>query len=375
MGRLARLTSCIIIALVVSSCATIDPDAPRLPRTIGTDLFTDGVARVELAHATDGDTAAFIIGGDVYDTRFLAVNTPETSHPTYGAEPWGRAAKEYTAELLTNADEIVLELDPNSDLYDTYDRLLAWVWVDGDLLNYRLVKESYAWVMFLYGDFKYNGLLIQTESETRREKKRIHGESDPDFDYEKVLIDHTIESVRGESIGSRVHIDGVVTAKIGNNGFIQSAGNGIYLYTQNKRWRFLQPGNHIDVVGMVSDYNGLLEITNIESIELVQESAGVPEPLGIRLEDVGEDLEARLVNVDRVEIVEVEPHTGKGYNVQVRDGEANGIIRVDKYLIPYIEPELFRPGDVISLTAVVGQYVDDYQLMLAKAEQLVPIDK
>jgi micrococcal nuclease len=373
--RSAQIAFSLILSLVIAGCATVDPDAPRLPRKIGTDLFADGIARVELAHATDGDTAAFIINGDVYDTRFLAVNTPETSHPTYGAEPWGRAAKEYTAQVLTNADEIILELDPNSDLYDTYDRLLAWVWVDGELLNYRLVKESYAWVMYLYGDFKYNGLMIRTESETRRDKKRIHGESDPDYDYEKQLIDHTIESVRSESIGSRVHVDGVVTAKIGNNGYIQSGGYGIYLYTQNKRWRFLQPGNHIDVIGMVSDYNGLLEITNIESVELLQEGVPVPEPLNVRLEEVGEDLEARLVYVGRVEIMEVEPHTGKGYNVLVRDREARGIIRIDKYLIPYIEPEVFRKGAVVSLTATVGQYVDDYQLMLARIEHLVPVDK
>ena len=172
-----------------------------------------------------------------------------------------------------------------------------------------------------------------------------------------------------------MHVDGVVTAKIGNNGYIQSGGYGIYLYTQNKRWRFLQPGNHIDVIGMVSDYNGLLEITNIESVELLQEGVPVPEPLNVRLEEVGEDLEARLVYVGRVEIMEVEPHTGKGYNVLVRDREARGIIRIDKYLIPYIEPEVFRKGAVVSLTATVGQYVDDYQLMLARIEHLVPVDK
>jgi micrococcal nuclease len=345
-----------------------------MPRVAGDDLFADGIARVELAHPIDGDTAAFLVDGEVYDTRFLAVNTPEVSHPTYGAEPWGQAAKEFTAQVLNGAGEIVLELDQDSDLFDTYDRLLAWVWVDGELLNYRLVKEGYAWVMYLYGDYKYNSLLIQTESETRKEKIRIHGEKDPGYDYEKRLVDHTIESVREAAVGTRAHLDGIVTAKIGNNGFIQSDGHGIYLYTSNKRWRYLQPGNHIDVVGMLSDYNGLLEISNIESIDLIEERAANPEPLEIELDEVREELEGILVRIDVVEIIGVEPHTGRGYNVSVRSADAEGIIRIDRYLIPYIEPDFFRRGDRYSITAVVGQYVDQYQLMVARVEDLVALD-
>jgi micrococcal nuclease len=153
----------------------------------GTDLFRDGSAVVTLAHVTDGDTAAFVVGGVVYPTRFLAVNTPETSHPTEGTEPWGYAAKDFTRKLLENADQIVLELDPKSDLFDRYDRLLAWVWVDGELLNYRLVEEGLAWVMYLYGDYRYNDILIAKESEVRKTRIRIHGEKDPSFDNGKAV--------------------------------------------------------------------------------------------------------------------------------------------------------------------------------------------
>ncbi|MBT3274755.1 MAG: hypothetical protein HN368_16485 [Spirochaetales bacterium] len=370
-------TRTVVIATIVSllfSCATSQAGGPRFSGKVGDDLFKDGSARVELAHATDGDTAAFIISGETIDTRFLAVNTPEVSHPTYGADPWGRPATKFTAEILNNANEIVLELDTESDTYDSYDRLLAWIWVDGELLNYRLVKEGYAWVMFLYGDYKYNNLLIQTESEVRKTKIRIHGEIDPDYDYEKLLVEHTLETLRTEEIGKKVIVKGIVTAKIGNSGYLQDGSSGVYLYSSSKRWRHLQPGNLVEVTGMVSDYNGLLEIGNIESIDLITEGAGIPEALTVRLADIGEQYEGLLVKIEGAEIVEVEPHTGKGYNVIIKQGNTKGVIRIDKYLIPYIPPETFVPGQSGDIIAPVGQYLDVYQLMVPTLGNLQPID-
>ena len=48
----------------------------------------------------DGDTAKFIIDGEVKSVRFLAIDTPETVHPTKDEEPYGKEARDFTCNSL-----------------------------------------------------------------------------------------------------------------------------------------------------------------------------------------------------------------------------------------------------------------------------------
>jgi len=147
------------------------------------DLFDDGFQVVTLDHCTDGDTAQFILNGREYKSRFLAVDTPEKHEDHREKEPWGEASSEFTYHLLTNASQIIVESDPDSDELDKYGRLLAWIWVDGKLLNYMLVDASLAEVAYLYGDYKYTDQLLRVQSERKKEGNKIWGEMDPNFDY------------------------------------------------------------------------------------------------------------------------------------------------------------------------------------------------
>ena len=79
-------------------------------------VFAGETEIVTLDKCVDGDTANFKTStGTVYKTRFLAVDTPETVHPTKEVEAYGKEASNYTCETLTNAKEIKLEYDDNSD--------------------------------------------------------------------------------------------------------------------------------------------------------------------------------------------------------------------------------------------------------------------
>jgi predicted extracellular nuclease len=226
--------------------------------------------------------------------------------------------------------------------------------------------------MYLYGDYKYNDVMIQAESRTRATGIRIFGEKDPGYDYEKVLVERTTESVRSEELGKRVRVEGVVTARIGNNAFIQKNGYGIYVYAAQKRWQHLVAGNEVAVTGTLSEYNSLLEISNIEEIALVAEKRSV-DPTDITLRDIGERNEGTVVRIRDVTIEGVEPHSGRGYNVSITQNGYRGIIRIDQYLIPYIEPESFEPGSVVDIVAPVGQYQDDYQLMLPSLDNVTEV--
>ncbi len=138
---------------------------------IPTLVFAGETEIVTLEKCVDGDTANFkTSSGTVYKTRFLAVDTPETVHPTKGVEPYGKEASDYTCETLTNAKEIKLEYDDNSDREDKYGRTLAWVWVDGVLLQQSLVEKGLAEVAYLYDDYQYTSLLQDAEAVAKANK-------------------------------------------------------------------------------------------------------------------------------------------------------------------------------------------------------------
>lgn len=114
---------------------------------------------VKLSKCVDGDTLKVKIDNKEYTVRMLAIDTPESVHPEKKVEYYGKEASEYTCNIVSNAKKIELEYDSGSDKTDKYDRLLAWVIVDGELLQDKLVSLGYAKVAYLYGDYKYTSLL------------------------------------------------------------------------------------------------------------------------------------------------------------------------------------------------------------------------
>lgn len=114
---------------------------------------------VKFSKCVDGDTIKVILDGEERTVRLLAVDTPESVHPTKGVEYYGKEASDFTCDIITNAKKIELEYDEDSDKEDKYDRLLAWVFVDGELLQDKLIQGGYAEVAYLYGNYKYTSLL------------------------------------------------------------------------------------------------------------------------------------------------------------------------------------------------------------------------
>ena len=77
--------------------------------------------------------------------------------------PFGKEASEYTCKRIKKAKKITFEYDPKSDKEDKFDRLLAWVFLDGKLLQSDLVENGYAKVAYLYDDYKYTKTLIEKQ--------------------------------------------------------------------------------------------------------------------------------------------------------------------------------------------------------------------
>ena len=110
---------------------------------------------VKFSDCVDGDTIKVLLDNKKYTIRMLAVDTPESVHPTKVIEYYGKEASEYTCNLVKNAKKLEIEYDDNSDKTDKYDRLLVWVFVDGKLLQKELISNGYAKVAYLYDDYKY----------------------------------------------------------------------------------------------------------------------------------------------------------------------------------------------------------------------------
>lgn len=146
-------------------------------------------AVVEYIEGVDGDTAKFKMNGEEITVRFLAVDTPESVHPTKGVEPYGAEASQFTKIKLENAKKIELEFDNNSDKTDKYGRYLAWIWVDGELLQDLLIKEGLAKVAYLYADYKYTSVLQESEKIAKEEQKGIwSGEEENNYNEEENKI-------------------------------------------------------------------------------------------------------------------------------------------------------------------------------------------
>lgn len=127
---------------------------------------------VKLSKCIDGDTLTVIINKEERKVRFLAVDAPEIDTN----EAYSNEAKEFTCNILTNAKKIHLEYDKNSDKEDKYERILAWVWADDILVQKELVKEGYAKIAYLYGDYKYTSELSKFESIAKENKTNIWGD-------------------------------------------------------------------------------------------------------------------------------------------------------------------------------------------------------
>lgn len=131
------------------------------------------VYEAELSDCTDGDTAVFTINGKDYKTRFLYIDTPES---TRTKEPFGPEAAQYTCSFLKQ-DNIKLETDGGS-LFDKYDRLLAWVWVGDKLHQEEITKAGLVEDFYDYGSYKYENRIRSAMDYAKDKGEGIYAATD-----------------------------------------------------------------------------------------------------------------------------------------------------------------------------------------------------
>lgn len=141
---------------------------------------------VTLNKCVDGDTAYFNLDNKIIKTRFLAIDTPESTNKI---EEYGKEASTFTCLSLSNAKKIEIEYDKNSNKTDKYNRDLVWVWVDNILLQEILLKEGLAEIKYLYGDYAYTSHLEEIEKEAKNKKLNIW-DTDEDTNNDEIEDDN-----------------------------------------------------------------------------------------------------------------------------------------------------------------------------------------
>lgn len=120
----------------------------------------------QVIRVVDGDTIVVLYQGQEEKVRLIGVDTPESVHPDAEKNnEAGKTASDYTKAQLTGKD-VQLEFDVQKR--DKYQRLLAYVYVDGTMFNKTLLAEGIAKLATFPPNVKYVDEFTAIEKEAQK---------------------------------------------------------------------------------------------------------------------------------------------------------------------------------------------------------------
>lgn len=128
---------------------------------------------VTIDRVIDGDTVDVITEDQIIErVRLLLIDTPESVHPEKEPQPFGIEASNYMKKHLKEGNTV--QLEKGTPAKDNYDRLLAYIWVDGENLNKVMIEEGYARVAFVYEpNTKYLKEFEKSQEQAKKNQKNI----------------------------------------------------------------------------------------------------------------------------------------------------------------------------------------------------------
>lgn len=161
MKRLSLICLLLIISLFATACAdlledegessgvdTSDFNMPTRP----TNLDTARVDRV-----IDGDTLDLADGTRV---RLIGINTPEREQSYYS---------EATNFLKNRVEGKTIGIEYDVEVTDQFDRTLAYIWLDDDLVNVELLLNGYADTYFIPPNTEHENVFNTAEDAAKSE--------------------------------------------------------------------------------------------------------------------------------------------------------------------------------------------------------------
>ncbi len=115
----------------------------------------------KVAKVIDGDTVELENGTRV---RYIGIDTPEKG------DPYSVRATDYNEDLVYSKE---VWLEYGVERYDHYNRLLAYVWVNSEMVNLKLVKEGLARSYPVEPNTSYQYEFEMAEFEAKQARKNI----------------------------------------------------------------------------------------------------------------------------------------------------------------------------------------------------------
>lgn len=141
--------------------------------------------KVILDKCIDGDTASFIYKNETSKFRFLSIDTPESIGNT---EPYGIEASNYTCDMLKQASKIEIEFEEKASNKDKYNRYLAYIFVDGELLQEKLLYNGLADLKYNKKEYKYTDRFEKANNHAKDELIGIYSTKEYQEELEEDLI-------------------------------------------------------------------------------------------------------------------------------------------------------------------------------------------
>ncbi|MBP9757084.1 MAG: thermonuclease family protein [Candidatus Pacebacteria bacterium] len=166
------------LVLLVLAAYLLDVPLPSAPDTPEINGF------YKVMQVYDADTIAILQGGKRVSVRLIGIDSPEVETPYTRAECFGKEASIAARDLL-DGQMVRIETDPTQDMYDTYQRLLAYVYVPTDaapggiLANQYFVAEGYAREYTFREPYIHQNDFKTAESRAQKEKKGMWAECLP----------------------------------------------------------------------------------------------------------------------------------------------------------------------------------------------------
>lgn len=127
----------------------------------------DGLDTARVVRVIDGDTIDVNRDGEEIRVRLLNIDTPETKNPDLPVQCLGPEASDYLTALLPPGTSIELDYDVQRE--DQYDRTLAAVFLEGELVNAQIAAEGLGLPMlFEPNDRFYQDVVAASESAQRQ---------------------------------------------------------------------------------------------------------------------------------------------------------------------------------------------------------------
>lgn len=133
---------------------------------------SDSVDSFEVARIVDGDTIDIKTDNGTASVRLIGINAPEVSHGESKGECFGDESTSHLEQLI-GGSEITLEYDESQGRYDKYNRILAYIYVGNDNINYQMIRDGYAREYTYETPYKYKNDFVKAGDSAAEEKLGI----------------------------------------------------------------------------------------------------------------------------------------------------------------------------------------------------------